>query len=344
MHFLRMKNKKNHIKSPVNYILFISALFLTLYTTLLWKIEISLETDNFQPFFFTSIGLIFNTCFFSWLFYKIFKFNHKWLLWILFTILFFISYFTLVQIADIGLFKSGYWITRIYIWLFTFLNIFSIATGYFQINKIFVNFNKSKDEVEIKKSELENLKNQLSPHFLFNNLNNIYATIMMDKKIALDYTHKFSDIMRFYHNMIGKDTIPLSDELSYIENYLAIEKYKMGERLRLNYVNKIKNIDYTLPPFLLTPVIEAAIERSQGLGSIPYIELIISVESNQIKLEISNSIPDKPGKVKKQILLDQLTNKLELIYKDHYTLKISKQNNFETSILQFPLVLNPLIS
>jgi sensor histidine kinase YesM len=332
-----MKNKKYYIKTPVNYILLISALFLSLYTTLLWEIEKSLDFNNFKPFFFTSIGLIFNTCFFSWLFYKLFKFNYSWLIWILFTILFFISYSTLVQIADIGLFKSEYLNTRIYILLFVFINIFFIATGYFHLNRIFEKFYKNRDEVEIKKSELENLKNQLSPHFLFNNLNNIYATIMMDKKIALDYTHKFSDMMRFYHNMIGKETIPLSDELSYIENYLAIEKYKMGERLRLNYVNKIKNMDYTLPPFLLTPVIEAAIERSQGLGSIPYIELVISVESKKLKLEISNSIPDKPGKVKKQILLDQLRYKLELLYNDHYSLTIVKQNNFETSILQLPL-------
>jgi two-component system, LytTR family, sensor kinase len=331
--------KRKKITAPANLILIASALFLSVFSVLLAKIQSSAHILNFNILLFTSIGLIFAIYFFCWLIFKIIHKRHKtfWITHTFFPFFFIFSYFLIIKIVNDLTINPIEFEAKIYILLFTFFNVFLLPPGFYFLDRKFEKLQKSQDEVEIKKNELEHLKNQLSPHFLFNNLNNIYATIMIDKQIALDYTHKFSDMMRFYHNMIGKNLIPLSEELSYIENYLAIEKYKMGERLRLNFVKKIHNTEYNIPPFLLTPVIETAIERSQGLGAIPYIEIIISIESKKLKLEISNSIPEKPGTVKKQILLDQLRNKLELIYKNNFSLTVEKQKNFEISILILPL-------
>lgn len=257
--------------------------------------------------------------------------------YLLFGIYFLIAFFSLRQIIAHLMGFPPLLVTYIYLFILVFQIVIGIPAAYYYLNSLFVKLKKSKEEIEIKKSELENLKSQLSPHFLFNHLNNIYATIMIDKEIALDYTHKFSDMMRFYHNMIGLDFIPLNDELTYIDNYLALEKYKMGDRLRLSFVKHIDELTYQIPPFLLTPFIETAIERSQGLGALPYLEIILTIQNGTLKLDVINSIPEKPGKVKKQILLDKLKSQLQFLYPDRFTLKSVKINNMEQSTLEFPL-------
>lgn len=334
-----MFNKPRKISSTALLILIATIGYLSIFMLLLNRI---IETTGIQYSFIlvsVSLILIIISCFITW---GIFNLNlnsssHFWLFFLLFGIYLLISYFIFKQTTAHLIGFSLSLLTKTYIFLLVFQIVIGIPTAFHLLNRLFVKLKKSNEEIEIRKIELENLKNQLSPHFLFNHLNNIYATIMIDKEIALDYTHKFSDMMRFYHNMIGLDFIPLNDELNYIENYLALEKYKMGDRLRLSFVKHIDELKYQIPPFLLTPFIETAIERSQGLGALPYIEIILTIQNGTLKLDVINSIPEKPGKVKKQILLDKLKSQLQFLYPDRFTLKSVKINNMEQSTLEFPL-------
>lgn len=331
------KKKKSY--SPAFLILVVAASYISVFLWLLYKIFNTAGIYDSVAIPIISIVLVVLTILITWVFFKLIRIkkNHLLYAFIIYSLFFIISYFLFRQLTAhlIGIPINVN--TKIYIFLFHMLIIVGIPTAYLYLNTIFVELNKKIDEVEIKKNELENLKNQLSPHFLFNNLNNIYATIMIDKQIALDYTSKFSDMMRFYHYMVGKDLIPVEDELSYIDNYLAIEKYKMGDRLRLNFIKQIENQNYQIPPFLLTPLIEAAIERSQGLGALPVIEIILSIKKGKLKMEIFNSIPEKPGKIKKQILIDKVRKQLDFLYPDKHTFKIEKINNLEQTTLEIPL-------
>lgn len=334
-----MFKKQSKKKSPTFLILVITAFYISIFLWLLFGIlnSANIFDTKIVPTF--SIILVLLTILLTWIVFKLIrpKKNHFSYASIVYSLFFIVSYFLFKQLIAhlIGFHLNSN--TKIYILLLHLLIIVGIPAAYHYLNNIFIKLKKNIDEVEIKKNELENLKNQLSPHFLFNNLNNIYATIMIDKQIALDYTHKFSDMMRFYHYMVGKDLIPVEDELSYIENYLAIEKYKMGDRLRLNFVKQIDQLKHEIPPFLLTPLIEAAIERSQGLGALPFIEIILTIKKSNLKIEVFNSIPEKPGKIKKQILLDKVRNQVQFLYPNKHTFKIEKLNNLELTTLEIPL-------
>lgn len=334
-----MSSPQYKSKSPAFFILTIASVYLSIILGLLNGLLHSALIYDSTLVPLTTIGMVLLTISITWLIFKFNRFtkNKFWYFSLIYTIYFLASYFFLRQLTA---YLSGFSPnieSKIFIFLINVVIIIGIPAAYFYLNGIFAELKKNKDEIEIKKNELENLKNQLSPHFLFNNLNNIYATIMIDKQIALDYTHKFSDMMRFYHYMVGKELIPIEDEISYIENYLAIEKYKMGDRLRLNFIKKVDEIKYQIPPFLLTPLIEAAIERSQGLGALPFIEIILTIKNGKLKMEVFNSIPEKPGKIKKQILIDKVRNQLQFLYPNNHRFKVEKINNLEQTTLEIPL-------
>lgn len=332
----KKQSKKN---SPAFFILIIAAFYLSIFIGLLNGLLFSAHIYDSITVPLLTIIMVLLTIFFTWI---IFKFNRisKYRFWyttIIYTVYFIVSYFLLRQLTAHLIGFSPDFESRVFIFLINVIIIIGIPAAYYYLNGIFAELKKNKEEIEIKKNELENLKNQLSPHFLFNNLNNIYATIMIDKQIALDYTHKFSDMMRFYHYMVGKDLIPVEDEISYIENYLAIEKYKMGDRLRLNFIKQIDELRHQIPPFLLTPLIESAIERSQGLGALPFIEIILTIKNSKLKMEVFNSIPEKPGKIKKQILIDKVRNQVQFLYPNKHTFTVEKINNLEQTTLEIPL-------
>ena len=327
-------NKTPAIIIVLTMVLYLSVLMLLLNT-------IIAKTGIHQTFLLpiVSIVLLFFSTFITWIFFqtKKPKKNNLLLLNLLFTLYFVISYLILRQVIAHLIGFPPLPGTQIVIFILALQLVFGIPFAYFYLNSLFLQLKNSKVEVDLKKNELENLKNQLSPHFLFNHLNNIYATIMIDKDIALDYTHRFSDMMRFYHNMIGQELISLTDEINYIDNYLVLEKYKMGDRLRLTYTKNIDHINHSIPPFILTPFIETAIERSQGLGALPFIDIDLKVHDGMLTLKVNNSIPEKPGRVKKQILIDKIKSQLQFMYHNQFTLSIEKVNHLEQSILEFPI-------
>jgi sensor histidine kinase YesM len=120
------------------------------------------------------------------------------------------------------------------------------------------------------RAELAALRSQLNPHFLFNTLHSLMALVRHDPPAAEDALEKLSLLLR--HTLVVKqdaEDCPLSEELDFIRNYLALEKIRLGDRLRLEEAIKPEALGCSLPPLTLQPLVENAVKhaiaaRAQG--------------------------------------------------------------------------------
>jgi LytS/YehU family sensor histidine kinase len=171
-------------------------------------------------------------------------------------------------------------------------------------------------------AELQYLRSQLNPHFLFNALNSIYSLILSKSDKASEATLALSELMRFHIDLSGKQYIDLSDEISMIERYIALEKLKLENRcdIHLNIKGDGRNIK--IAPLIFMPFVENAFKH--GISSAfesNFVHVTILADENQIEFKVSNSIPQINTSMKSsqtKLGIDNTTKRLELHYKDNY--------------------------
>ena len=165
-------------------------------------------------------------------------------------------------------------------------------------------------------AELQALKNQLNPHFLFNTLNNLYALTLKKSDHAPEVVLKLSEMMRYMLYEGNKGVVPLEKEVQYIRNYLDLERIKQTEHFKINMQVTGDPSGHLIPPMLFLPFIENSIKH--GLNRTidrGFIDILLSIESTSIFFRISNSTapitePDKDG----GIGIANIKNRLALLY------------------------------
>jgi hypothetical protein len=182
------------------------------------------------------------------------------------------------------------------------------------------------NQLSMKELELDFMKNQLNPHFLFNSLNNIAATIMVDKEMALDYTFKLSELLRYQVGISGRETVPLEEEIAFIRNFLDIEKFRLGVRCDINFSADTEDRLVAVPPLLLHPLIEHALRKSLGLNEKSVINIRLTSDSEFVKLQIINSVPENPAYKKLSGTgIETLKKRLDILFPGSYTLNTAKK-------------------
>lgn len=113
------------------------------------------------------------------------------------------------------------------------------------------------------RAELEALRAQLNPHFLFNTLHSLMALVRHDPPAAEDALERLATLLR-HTLMTGRETedVALSEELDFIQNYLALEHLRLGERLRVERHIQPNTLDCRIPPFTLQPLVENSIKHA----------------------------------------------------------------------------------
>ncbi|MTI89518.1 MAG: hypothetical protein FH748_16305 [Balneolaceae bacterium] len=124
---------------------------------------------------------------------------------------------------------------------------------------------KEKQTAELRelsrKQEIATLKAQINPHFLFNTLNSINASIMQQPEQAQEMVSRLSDMLRYSLESFDKEQVPLSDEINFIKTYLKLEKKRLGDRLQIEY-DIDKHLNQTLiPPMICQPLVENAVKH-----------------------------------------------------------------------------------
>jgi LytS/YehU family sensor histidine kinase len=181
---------------------------------------------------------------------------------------------------------------------------------------------KIKAELETRnlKNELELLKSQINPHFLFNTLNNIYSLARDKSDLAPESILRLSKILRFMLYETGGEFISITQELEIISDYIALEKLRYDDSLGINFKHEIEDFQQPLPPLLLIPLVENAFKHGiSETSNQPFIDIHLSVNQQQLTFLVKNSTENFHGEkdVKENIGLSNLRRQLELLYTDY---------------------------
>jgi len=196
--------------------------------------------------------------------------------------------------------------------------------------------------IEKKEAELNYLKSQTNPHFLFNTLNNIYSLARDKNDLAPESILRLSKILRFMLYETGGDAIAIDDELKIITDYIALEKLRYDDSLLVTLHTDIENPKQALPPLLLIPLVENAFKHgvSETRGR-PFVDINLSVKQQQLLFTVKNSMEETSivQEVKENIGLSNLRKQLALLYKE-YDLSVGQENAVFTSTLRINLTSN----
>ena len=179
----------------------------------------------------------------------------------------------------------------------------------------------------VSKSELQLLQSQLSPHFLFNTLNNIYGLSITDHERVPELLLKLSNLLRYSVYEVKELFVPLQDEIRYIKNYLDFERLRLGEAVDLQVdLHEVNTETYSIAPMLLVVFVENAFKHSRGgRGKKAVIEIVLRRTSSALHFSVINTRP--AGFAKSELDqkhsgfgLDSVKKRLQLLYANRYTL------------------------
>ena len=197
-------------------------------------------------------------------------------------------------------------------------------------------------EAANKEMELNNLKAQINPHFLFNAMNGIRALIDEDPELAQDSLTRFSSLLRSALLAGKKQLISLEEELGVVNNYLQLEGIRYEERLDYA-INVNKGIlGYKIPPFLIQTLVENAIKH--GISNIPAggkIDINIAEKNGEVlEIMVMNDGTFDPLKIPDTgIGLANSRKRLDLLFGDESSLKIYNVNNQVKALVTLPKIL-----
>lgn len=193
--------------------------------------------------------------------------------------------------------------------------------------------------IEKQQAELNYLKSQTNPHFLFNTLNNIYSLSRDKSDLAPESILRLSKILRFMLYETNGPYIAIEEELKIITDYIALEKLRYDESLRVNFNYDIEDPKQAFPPLLLIPLVENAFKHGVSeTRNLPYVDIHLSLRKRQLEFSVKNSSDDSvPEKnVKENIGLSNLRRQLELLYTD-YQLTVGQNDSEFTALLKINL-------
>jgi two-component system LytT family sensor kinase len=110
-------------------------------------------------------------------------------------------------------------------------------------------------------AELNFLKSQINPHFVFNSLNSVYFLIDKQNTGARDALHKFSDMLRYQLYECSGDTTPIEKELGYLQDYIDLQKLRRNENCTVNFSRSGNLAGFSIAPLLLIPFVENAFKH-----------------------------------------------------------------------------------
>jgi two-component system LytT family sensor kinase len=198
---------------------------------------------------------------------------------------------------------------------------------------------ESKLQNLVTKAELETLKSQINPHFLFNSLNSISSLTITNPEKAQEMVIKLSDFLRYSLSHDKNEKTSLQKEFANLKRYLEIEKIRFGKRL--NFVYHIPENCYSqmIPNMILQPLIENSIKHGVYNSSDEVqVEISCKEENGYLVIEISNDYDPEVKKPKGEgIGLKNIRKRLQLIYGRTDLLKTVAEKMVFHAVLKFPI-------
>ena len=190
----------------------------------------------------------------------------------------------------------------------------------------------------VREAELNILKTQINPHFLFNTLNSISFLIQRDTVKAREMLIRLSDFMRYSLKNRDSEMTSLGQELENVSRYVDIEKIRFDSRLVFEQVVEENLAHWKVPGMILQPLLENAIKHGVYESSDPVIiHLAISKSQEMLKIALGNNIPeDIINSNGEGIGLKNIRERLKIIYDDKASLEYSSKNGYFKVLLLIP--------
>jgi hypothetical protein len=174
---------------------------------------------------------------------------------------------------------------------------YKLMTDHSRAQRRLVEMAKEKSE-----AELNFLKSQINPHFLFNSLNSVYFLIDKNNPEAREALHKFSDMLRYQLYEMNGDKIPVEKEIRYLQDYVDLQKLRKDENYKVSFKCAPEVSGFYIEPLLLIPFVENAFKHiSHYKDRDNYVRLTMRRQNGQLNFSVANSSDktaastEKPG-------------------------------------------------
>lgn len=217
--------------------------------------------------------------------------------------------------------------------LFTFLT-FSSSVRIFQKLKREEDINQQYQREKLN-AELIMLRQQVNPHFLFNSLNNIHSLANRKSELTSEAIMKLSSILRYMLSENPRNEIPLSREITLIENYIELQKLWLKNAIQVDFDVSYEHDTHLIEPFILNPLVENAFKYGALAGIDSAISINLQMVGDWLHVKIINPvIREKLNDVESMgIGVNNVIRRLELCYPGNYKIENARiENNYQINL------------
>jgi two-component system LytT family sensor kinase len=193
-------------------------------------------------------------------------------------------------------------------------------------------------ESNLRESQLNTLKGQINPHFMFNSLNNIRGLILEDATRARDIITRLSEMLRYSLSKNGVNTISIKEELQTVDNYIEISKIQFEERLQFYMDVNPDALSIAIPPMVIQMLVENAVKH--GIGNLKQGgEIYLSIDKSDLQLFITvkNSGTLSMGEGNTKLGLENIKQRLSLLFGANAAFSLEENDTFVEAKIIIPL-------
>ncbi|MEM7691762.1 MAG: histidine kinase [Pseudomonadota bacterium] len=182
-----------------------------------------------------------------------------------------------------------------------------------------------------RRAELDALKNQLNPHFIFNTLNNIYALAIQRSEMTAEAVARLSSILDYVLHRGSHALVSLRDEAEVLESYIALEQLRFGDRLTVSFVNKAPQ-GMKIPPLLFLTLLENAFKH--GVAKSRHreqVDVCLQAQGDDLEFSVANTVPseqetNRGSRSQTSIGLENLRRQLVLQFPGRHELTVRQSH------------------
>lgn len=245
-----------------------------------------------------------------------------------------------ILIAPLGSNSSIFNLGKTHLLYDVFSCFFALVVGILLVS-VMDNIARQKREAELKRkqaeAELNLLKGQLQPHFLFNSFNNLYYDTYRELPEVAKRIAMLSDIMRYFMEQSPKAEVPLRIEIDFIRNYIELERVRLPHSLCINWEMEVADEGLLIPPMLLMPLVENLFKHGIDKGKEnEKASLSLRQQERQLIFTVINFVAGSTASsARKGVGLTNLRERLQLLYSNRYSLhaEVAKETFFTQLII-----------
>ncbi|HMQ47591.1 MAG TPA: histidine kinase [Saprospiraceae bacterium] len=256
------------------------------------------------------------------------------------------NFLTFNFLSDL-IFPGYYFIAYYGFWeIVQFIAVYVVVTSLLKLSKGWFKYLEAQrqfDRLHREKldAELSALKSQVNPHFLFNSLNNLYSLALDQDKRTPAIILRLSDMMRYLLYESNVPTVPLSKELEHLQNYVEMQRLRVGDQADIRFEIKGSAAGKEVAPLLFLPLVENGFKHGiKGETKGAFIFMHLKIEDNQVVFKIENNkgiVDEVENRPTKGVGLQNLRRRLELIHQGQYELEVTDGIKRFMVILKVPL-------